>query len=323
MSQARPDRSIPWPSRSLLNRLRYKHLHMLIALGSSLNLHRASISLNMSQPAATRMLHEIEDMFGCQLFERLPRGMRPTALGLQLVRFAEASVNSLDRCAEDLAVRQRGGYGYLAIGTLMGAAPDLVMTAVACMKAENPQLRIRIMGDTSDQVVRLLEQHRIDLAIARQNPLADRSAYTFEELGNEQLLVVVRRDHVLARRRKLAWDELLHDWPWILQPVSSPARMAFDQMLQRMALPAPEDITECSSVYSMQQLVQLTDAVMLLSQSALKDYLRMGLVKALPMRLEVSLAPFGILTRAHESPSREQQDFIELLRAQARTGLQI
>lgn len=135
--------------RSLLNRLRYKHLHMLVALGSSLNLHRASISLSMSQPAATRMLREIEDMFGCQLFERLPRGMRPTALGLQLVRFAEASLNSLDRCAEDLAVRRQGGYGYLAIGTIMGAAPDLVMTAVAEMKAQNPQLRLRIMGDTA------------------------------------------------------------------------------------------------------------------------------------------------------------------------------
>ncbi|KAI1691495.1 bacterial regulatory helix-turn-helix protein, lysR family domain-containing protein [Ditylenchus destructor] len=124
------------------------------ALGSSLNLHRASLSLAMSQPAATRMLREIEDMFGCQLFERLPRGMRPTALGAQLVRFAEASLNSLDRCAEDLAARRQGGYGYLSIGTIMGAAPDLVMTAVARMKAQSPQLRLRIMGDTSDQILR-------------------------------------------------------------------------------------------------------------------------------------------------------------------------
>lgn len=76
----------PVLSRSLFNRLRYKHLHMLVALSASQNLHRASQSLNMSQPAATRMLHEIEDMFGCDLFERLPRGMRPTALGQELIR---------------------------------------------------------------------------------------------------------------------------------------------------------------------------------------------------------------------------------------------
>ncbi|MGH8351419.1 MAG: LysR family transcriptional regulator, partial [Pseudomonas sp.] len=98
----------PTISRSLLNRLRYKHLHMLVTLSSSQNLHRASQSLNMSQPAATRMLHEIEDMFGCDLFERLPRGMRPTALGQELIRFAESALSGLDRCAEDLMARQQG-----------------------------------------------------------------------------------------------------------------------------------------------------------------------------------------------------------------------
>ena len=318
MPEKTPETTPPVLHRSLLNRLRYKHLHMLVALGSSLNLHRASISLAMSQPAATRMLREIEDMFGCQLFERLPRGMRPTALGAQLVRFAEASLNSLDRCAEDLAARRQGGYGYLSIGTIMGAAPDLVMTAVARMKAQSPPLRLRMMGDTSDQVLRLLDQRRIDLAIARRSPAADNGSYRFEELGNERLLVVVRSGHALARRRKLDWQELVREWPWILQPATTPARIALEQLLQRLELPAPADIIECSSVYSMQQLVQLTDAVMLLSESALKDYLRMGLVKALPLRLDAPLAPFGILTRADEALNAEQQKFIGLLHALGR-----
>lgn len=157
-------------SPSLFNRLRYKHLHMLVALSSSQNLHRASQAMNMSQPAATRMLREIEDMFGCDLFERLPRGMRPTALGAELIRFAESALSGLDRCAEDLIARQQGGYGYLSIGTIMGAAPDLVMDSIAQIKTLNPQLRIRIMGDTSDQVIQLLEQGRIDLGLLGATP---------------------------------------------------------------------------------------------------------------------------------------------------------
>jgi DNA-binding transcriptional LysR family regulator len=306
--------------KGLLNRLRYRHLHMLVALGSHQNVHRASVYLNMSQPAATRMLHEIEDMFGCQLFERLPRGLRATALGRQLVRFAESALNGLERCAEDLAARQQGGYGYLAIGTIMGAAPNLVMNAVAQMKAENPELRIRIMGDTSDQVLRLLDQNRIDIAIARRNPQTEGLGYTFEALGNERLLMVVRSAHPLVRRRKLGLEELVRDWPWILQPGASPARIALDQMLEHLSLPLPSDVTECSSVYSMQQLIQLTDAIMVLSESALKDYLRMGLVKALPITLDESLAPFGILTRRHDTWTSEQQRFVETLRALARAN---
>jgi len=309
--------SSPLISRSLFNRLRYKHLHMLVALSSSQNLHRASQSLNMSQPAATRMLREIEDMFACDLFERLPRGMRPTALGKELIRFAESALSGLDRCAEDLMARQQGGYGYLSIGTIMGAAPDLVMDSIAQIKTLNPQLRIRIMGDTSDQVIQLLEQGRIDLAIARRNAATDSEHYTFEALGNERLLVVVHAGHPLAQRDDLALTELVSDWPWILQPETSPARIGFDEALQRLALPQPADIIECSSVYSMQQLIQLTDAIMVLSESALRDYLKMGLVVALPVALEVQLAPFGMLLRRGDPVSRELGMFIDMLRQKA------
>jgi len=305
----------------LFGRLRYKHLQMLMVLGSSLNMHRASLSMNMSQPAASRMLQEIEDMFGCELFERLPRGMRPTALGRELMRFAEAALSGLDRCAADLAARKQGGYGYLSIGTIMGAAPDLVMHAVAEIKALNPQLRLRIMGDTSDQVLQLLEQGRVDVAITRRNLIDDREQYTFEPLGNERLIAVVHSGHPLARRRTLEWSELVRDWPWILQPETSPARIAIEQALQRMELPTPADIIECSSVYSMQQLVQLTDALMVLSESAMRDYLKMGLVKALPVSLDAQMAPFGLLRRKNEPVSRELQQFIELLRQRSVTML--
>ena len=134
----------PAISPSLFNRLRYKHLHMLVALSSSQNLHRASQALNMSQPAATRMLREIEDMFGCDLFERLPRGMRPTALGQQLINFAESALSGLDRCAEDLMAR------------MASCARDVVAESVAGLsEAEQNQLLAlleRVRSNLSDEI---------------------------------------------------------------------------------------------------------------------------------------------------------------------------
>ena len=62
---------------------------------------------------------EIEEAFGCTLFERQSRGMRATVLGEELLRFARAALNGLERCAEDLADRQAGGYGYLSVGAIM------------------------------------------------------------------------------------------------------------------------------------------------------------------------------------------------------------
>ena len=113
------------------------------------------------------------------------------------------------------------------------------------------------------------------------------------------------------------WKGRMNTWfPSLQNPVKKFHWWIFglDQALQRLALPLPADIIECSSVYSMQQLIQLTDAIMVLSETALRDYLKMGLVVALPVELDVQMAPFGLLLRKGKHISRELGLFIELLR---------
>jgi DNA-binding transcriptional LysR family regulator len=304
---------------SLFRRLRYKHMLMLVTLGTSQNLHRAAEAMSMSQPATTRMLQEIEDAFGCELFERQSRGIRPNALGEEAIRFAQTALNQLSRCAEGIAEKSQGGYGNLAIGTIMGAAPELVVQSVAEMKRRFPRLRIRIMGDTSDQLIELLDQGVIDLAIARRNLESDRTRFDFEPLGNERLILTVHREHPLARQQKLDLEDLVMNWPWILQPPTSPARIALEQSLEAISLPSPPDIIECSSVFAMLQLVQMTDAILFLSEPVLKDYLRTGLVVALPVSFSEKMTPYGILTRKNTPATREMEKFVALLQEQAKT----
>ena len=69
----------------LLNRLRFKHLELLATLGETQVLHQAAKRINVSQPAATKMLADIEYTFGFSLFERHARGLRPTPLGAQVL----------------------------------------------------------------------------------------------------------------------------------------------------------------------------------------------------------------------------------------------
>ncbi|MFG6206133.1 LysR family transcriptional regulator [Pseudomonas retamae] len=307
----------PITARSLFNRLRYKHLLMLVTLGNCQNLHRAAESLNMSQPATTRMLQEIEQTFGCALFERQSRGVRPTVLGEELLRFARAALNGLERCAEDLADRQSGGYGYLCVGAIMGAVPDLVVQSIADMKANYPLLRLRIMGDTSDQLSVLLDQRRIDVAIARLPGVEDRQHFDFEPLGNEHLAVVVRSGHPLTHERSLSLAHLIDAWPWILQPHTSPARVALERAFERLGVGSPNDVIECSSVFAMLQLAQITDAILVLTDTVVRDHVHTGLLTALSLEIEEQLSPFGILLRKGEPLSRELEIFLTKIKARA------
>ncbi|MBB2895799.1 LysR family transcriptional regulator [Pseudomonas sp. AS2.8] len=304
-------------ARALFGRLRYKHLLMLVTLAGTRNLHRAAEALHMSQPATTRMLQDVEEAFGCVLFERQARGLTPTALGVEIIEFARRALNGLDRCAEDLDARRAGGYGHLAVGAIMGALPDLVVRAIAESKACQPGLQLRILGDTSDQLTELLEQERIDVAIARFTQPADLGRFTFEPLGNEHLAVVVRTGHPLTGRAVPDLAELVEDWPWILQPEASPARVALEAAFVRHSLPPPADIIECGSVFAMLQLVQITDAILVLTEAVVRDHLRTGLLVRLDLEITEPLTPFGILLRTGQVPSAALEGFLGLLRRQA------
>jgi DNA-binding transcriptional LysR family regulator len=107
------------------------------------------------------------------------------------------------------------------------------------------------------------------------------------------LFLVLHARYPLVKQADMSWPALVADWRWILQLETSLARIAFDEALLRIGLLPPADIIDCSSIYSMQQLVQSTDAIMVLSESALRDYLKMGLVEALLVFLDKHMVLFG------------------------------
>ncbi|MDH4573743.1 LysR family transcriptional regulator [Salinicola acroporae] len=88
--------------------LRIKHLVLLVTLDESRNLHATSRHMNMSQPAASKMLKDIETFFGMTLFYRQPRHMEITDAGRLLVRYARSILNDTDRLIDDLVSLREG-----------------------------------------------------------------------------------------------------------------------------------------------------------------------------------------------------------------------
>jgi DNA-binding transcriptional LysR family regulator len=303
-------------TRRLVNRLRLKHWSLLSALAETGTLNQAAGRINVTQPSATKMLSDIESAFGFALFERHARGMRPTALGGEIVGYARQAEASLDRFMEDLEQKRRGGHGQLVFGAIMGAAPDVVALAVADLKRERPRLNIRIIGETSDQIDTLLERHEIELAVGRFATPEQHNRFDFSALANERLQVVVRREHPLARRRQ-ANLALLSDWPWILQPLTSPARVLLEDEFARAGLASPVNVVECTSVFATLQLVQSSDAVAVLPESVIRDHVRAGLLRALPVVVGLGLEAFGVLSRKGEELAEPAQMLVHHLRRHA------
>lgn len=300
----------------LVNRLRLKHWSLLSALGEVPTLQQAAERIHVTQPSATKMLADLEQAFGFALFERHARGLRATPLGGEVVAYARQTQASLDRFLEGLELKRRGGHGHLVFGAIMGAAPDLVARAVADIKRERPLLNVRILGETSDQIGLLLERHEIELAVGRFTGPLEHNKFDFQPLSDEPLRVIVRRRHALTRAKQLDWAELVR-WPWVLQTITSPARVLLEEEFARAGVSSPGDRIECTSIFATLQLVQSSDAVAVLPESVVRDHVKARLLHELPVAIGRDLKAFGLLTRKGEPLSEVALAFVEKLERSA------
>lgn len=195
----------------------------------------------------------------------------------------------------------------------MGAAPDVVARAMADMKKERPLLSIRLMGETSDEIVALLLEGKIDLSVGRFSSPLQHNLIDYEDLGNEELYIVARTGHPLARHKRMQLS-MLTDTPWILQPLASPARQIIEQEFGLAGMKTPVDLVECTSIFATLQLLEKTDAVAMLPESVVRDHLKAELLVQLPLTVGKSLPGFGILTRRGEPIGPTADEFIQALR---------
>ena len=179
------------PDASIIHsRLRLRQLRLMLALQEFGSLRRAAEEIGMTQPAATKMLHEAESLLGVELFERLPRGMRATAFGETAIYYAKMIFAELSGMREEFAALESGNLGRVTIGAIPALASGLLTRTIATLKKSHPRLSMSIQVDTSDVLVQALQQDQLDVVLGRIPDGARTDDLLFDSLGEETLCVV-------------------------------------------------------------------------------------------------------------------------------------
>jgi len=303
----------------LRSRLKTRHLLLLVALGDEGNVHRAAEVLSVTQPAASKMLRELEQMLDAPLFDRLPRGVRPTAYGEALIRHARLVVDSLDQARDEVLALKSGELGHVAVGAITSPAVRVLPQAVAELKALWPGLRVSVEVENSDLLLERLAQDRLDLVLARLSVQHDKLQLNYEPLALEPVCAVARVGHPLAQNLGLSLAALA-DAAWVVPPPGTVLRHRFDLMFPRANLRAPTDLVETSALLFLTRLLQQTDRVAVLSVDVAAYYAAHGLVVRLPVELPCHMDDFGIITRTDRLVSPAAERMIAGLRTARQSG---
>jgi DNA-binding transcriptional LysR family regulator len=196
--------SIPWAydARMDLRRLRY-----LVTVAEEGHITRAAERLGIQQPPLTRQIRSLEDELGERLFERLPRGVKPTEAGRAVVEEARALLDRAERLADVAHRAARGERGRLAVGyTSSGAFHPFVAQQIRAFRAAAPGVQLELAEDGTPELVRGLEDERLDAAFVRSGgPL---EGLRVEPLLSEPMVAALPSDHPLAGSRDIALKDL-------------------------------------------------------------------------------------------------------------------
>ncbi|KQB51936.1 LysR family transcriptional regulator [Pseudomonas endophytica] len=296
----------------LCNWLRFRHLVLIDTLARTQNMHATAQEMNISQPAVSKMLREIEHQLGFDVFQRLPRSMSLTDLGSHVARFAQIALNDTQQFVGQINHLRQGGHGFLKVGTIYAATAIAVPTAIVEVKQQWPLLSIEVLEGTSANMLTMLEHKELDLVVARFTLDRHRELFDFQALAPEPLCLVTGSQHPLAGASEIPLTDL-GSWPWVVYPTGTPMRARLERAFVEAGMQTPENTVETVSLQTTMQLLQTAPMVAMLAESMAEPEVQAGRLTRLALPFPLVLADYGIITRRNEPPSWAMQAFIDAL----------
>lgn len=191
-----------------LHQLRY-----FVAVAEQRHFTRAAQGLGVAQPSVSKAIRLLERELGTELFHRRRGDLTLTTAGEAFLPWARQVVTSLASAVDE--AREVGGLrrGRLSVGATPSITTSILPQALARYHAAYPGIELRIHEAGSRDLVRELDEGRLDLALVIL-PVAHRSLETVPLL-REELVVAVPDGHALAGRRRIELAAL-RDTPLVM-----------------------------------------------------------------------------------------------------------
>jgi DNA-binding transcriptional LysR family regulator len=262
--------------------LKLNQLRFADALRRQGRLGLAAEELHMSQPAASRMLAEIEGLVGQPICSRNAHGVVFNELGQALAARAHRVIHEIDQLRRDLTELVDGSHGKVRIGAVTTAAVGYALPAAIALRRLAPRMELQIDVEPSVTLMQRMRAGDYDFVLGRLTRPEDRTQFDVRPIGEEAVKFVVREGHPLTGCSKLRLADLTRQ-DWVIQPVDTPIWSALSRAFLDEQTHFPESVTYTASVLLTLATISRTDAIAPLAD----DVFRLLASPALTTRLAI------------------------------------
>ena len=287
-------------SLQLISKLRFSHLRLLLTIEAGGSLRAAAQQLNLTQPALSKTLKELEGALGFPLFVRTPKGLRLTDQCRVLTRGADVLMRELVHVLEETRAAAAEPIAILRIGAPPFVALGYAPRVLKAMLGNSPPVLIRLQEGNSPHLLDSLLEGRLDALISTysrqmQDP-GRMHGFRYEKLYDETYDVIACTAHPLVRKRNVGWADLLGE-AWILPPRDALIRDLTDAAFLRAGVTPPVPKISSSSPLTNISLAATGLGLTVVPSSTIAESAHGGAVGIVRVRPSIPAAAVSLIYR--------------------------
>ncbi len=163
-------------------------LTVFVTVARVLSFTRASVLLNVSQPAISKHIKELEGEFGEALFNRQGNRISLTQKGREVLPLSEAILESYYPLNDAITTEENSFEGVIHVGASTTIAQYLLPEILARFNRAYPRIKLSVVSANSEEVIRLLERKEIELAIIEGD--SSSSAVHYTDFVSDEIVLV-------------------------------------------------------------------------------------------------------------------------------------
>jgi LysR family transcriptional regulator, cyn operon transcriptional activator len=287
-----------------------RHLRYFVAVAERLSFTQAAAKVHVAQSTLSHQIKHLEEELGQQLFARVGKRLMLTESGSIFSAHAAAALREVDNGL--LALRNVSAQlkGEVRIGAAQSFCMRLIPQCVASFRTTHPSVRIVIEEVSAAEIDSRLQADQIDLAVAYRPYSA--SGATFEPLYNEEMVLVVSAEHVLAKRRRVRMVEL-HNLPLAMLSKGFATRTLLDEHFKALRI-EPDVAIETTGIATLFAVVREMKIAAIVSEYPAQD--APGLI-AVPLEGPTPLRTFGLIWKRNAKQPAAVESFAAVIRRMA------
>ena len=286
--------------------MRLQSIEQFIAVVDAGSIRGAARQLNMSQPALTRALQQLEEELAVQLVDRSGRGVTPTAAGSAFLSRARVAESELRKAFEDARKTVGDGTRLLSLGLSPVGASLLLPELVITLQRQHPKTRIRILETTPSALLSLVRDEVMDLAVTQRTRIHLDAGLDYRPLAEIQMRIAVRPGNPLLskinKQGTCSLEEIVGA-SWLYMTAHDSSDDIVSRSFLASGLPIPLPAVHCGSYFIALDLLASTDMIGVLPPTLLKSCMKAGQLVELVLTQPLIPIQLGMYTRSGSPPT--------------------